>query len=301
MIMLATAACALRFAAPHGHAMVLRPSARVLMSESDVPPPGGVKDTLARFRADFQTGKDAADAYMSGFSPQSEDTPPSTGGAIAAVLLAALHVEVAQFVLVFSGAWLFGVGIPAATAPATGVRLHSAALAAVASRHPTRLLRLPLEAWRWRAVRRGLRRGGFEYLKDQSAQPLAVLVTVVITARALERTLLVGVAAAPLLFALSSLGSGLSERTERAGARLAGHARAAWVGFARAEDLVNTNLVSAFLIGLTELDARLFALLKASWRTAEALDARMLALVAAARQAAERAVFELQRRAALLV
>lgn len=147
-------------------------------------------------------------------------------------------------------------------------------------------------------MRRGLRSGGFEYLKDQSAQPLAVLVTVLVTARALERTLLTGVAAAPILFALGTLG--LAEPMELAGARLAGAARAAWTGFARAEDLANTNLVSAFLLGLSELDTRLFSLLKASWRMAEELDARMLALLAAVRHKAERVVFELQRQAALL-
>ena len=104
---------------------------------------------------------------MSDSSRQSEATASPTGGAIAAAMLAALQVEAAQFVLVFSGAWLFGVGIPATIAPATGVRLHSAMLMALASRHPTRLLRLPLEAWRWRVVRRGLRHGGFEYLTQK--------------------------------------------------------------------------------------------------------------------------------------
>ena len=291
MFMFASAACALRFAAPRGHAtMVPRPAVRVLMTEPDVdvPTPGGFKDTANRLKADFQSGKDAADAYMSGSTPQSEAAEPTASGAVAAALLAALQVEAAQFVLVFSGAWLFGVGIPAAAAPATGVRLHTAVLAAVASRHPTRLLRLPLEALRWRAVRRGLRRGGFEYLKDQVAQPLAVLLTVVFTARALERTALVNVATAPILFALGTLG--LAEQTERAGARLAGEARMLWTGFARAEDLVNTNLASSFVLGLSELDAKLLALLKASWRTAVELDARMVALFNAARDAAERMV-----------
>ena len=297
MLMFATAACALRLAAPRGHAMVPRPAARVLMSEPDVPTPGGFKDTVNRLKSDFQSGKDAADAYMSGSTPQSEAADPTAGGAVAAALLATLQVEAAQFVLGFSGAWLFGVGIPAAAAPATGVRLHTAVLAALASRHPTRLLRLPLEALRWRTVRLGLRRGGFEYLKDQSSQPLAVLLTVVFTARALERTLLTNVATAPILFALGTLG--LAEPTERAAARLAGEARMLWTGFARAEDLANTNLASAFLLGLSELDAKLVRLLKASWRSALELDARMVALYTAGRDAAERAVLELARRAGL--
>ncbi len=297
MFMFATAACALRLAAPRGHAMAPRPAVRVLMSEPAVPTPGGFKDTANRLKSDFLSGKDAADAYMSGSTPQSEAADPTAGGAVAAALLTALQVEAAQFVLVFSGAWLFGVGIPAAAAPATGVRLHTAALAALASRHPTRLLRLPLEVLRWRTVRLGLRRGGFEYLKDQSAQPLAVLLTVVFTARALERTLLTNVATAPILFALGTLG--LAEPTERAAARLAGEARMLWTGFARAEDLANTNLASAFLLGLSELDAKLVALLKASWRTALELDSRMVALYTAARDAAERAVLELARRAGL--
>ena len=72
-----------------------------------------------------------------------------------------------------------------------------------------------------------------------------------------------------------------------------------WTGFARAEDLANTNLASAFLLGLSELDAKLVALLKASWRTALELDSRMVALYTAARDAAERAVLELARRAGL--
>lgn len=266
------------------------------MSEPDVPTPGGFKDSVNRLKADFQSGKDAAAAYMSGSTPQSEAADPTAAGAVA-WLLAALQVEVAQFVLVFSGAWLFGVGVPTAAAPATGVRLHAAALAALASRHPTRLLRLPLEALRWRSVRLGLRRGGFEYLKDQSAQPLAVLFTVVVTARALERTLLTNVATAPILLALGTLG--LAEPTERAAARLAGEARTLWTGFARAEDLANTFLPSAFLLGLSELDAKLAALLKASWRTALELDARMVALYRAAMDAAERLVLELVRRAGL--
>ena len=295
MLALASAACALRLPAPRGLAMVPRPAARVLMSEPDVPTPGGFKDTVNRLKADFQSGKDAAAAYMSGSTPQSEAADPTAGGAVAAALLAALQVEVAQFVLVFSGAWLFGVGVPAAAAaPATGVRLHAAALAALASRHPTRLLRLPLEGLRWRSVRLGLRRGGFEYLKDQSAQPLAVLFTVVFTARALERTLLTNVATAPILLALGTLG--LAQPTERAAARLAGEARMLWTGFARAEDLANTFLPSALLLGLSELDAKLVALLKASWRTALELDARMVALYKAALDAAERFVVELARR-----
>ena len=305
MLALATAACALRLPAPRGHAIPLasalrlppRPAARVLMSEPDVPTPGGFKDTVNRLKADFESGKDAAAAYMSGSTPQSEVADPTAAGAVAAALLAALQVEVAQFVLVFSGAWLFGIGVSAAAAPATGVRLHAAALAALASRHPTRLLRLPLEALRWRSVRLGLRRGGFEYLKDQSAQPLAVLFTVVFTARALERALLTNVATAPILLALGTLG--LAEPTERAAARLAGEARLLWTGFARAEDLANTFLPSAFLLGLSELDAKLVALLKASWRTALELDARMVALYRAARDAAERFVLELARRAGL--
>ena len=133
MLALASAACALRLPAPRGLAMVPRPAARVLMSEPDVPTPGGFKDTVNRLKADFQSGKDAAAAYMSGSTPQSEAADPTAGGAVAAALLAALQVEVAQFVLVFSGAWLFGIGVPAAAAaPATGVRLHAAALAALA-------------------------------------------------------------------------------------------------------------------------------------------------------------------------
>ena len=56
---------------------------------------------------------------------------------------------------------------------------------------------------------------------------------------------------------------------------------------------------SAFLLGLSELDAKLVRLLKASWRSALELDARMVALYTAGRDAAERAVLELARRAGL--
>ena len=48
------------------------------MSEPDVPTPGGFKDTVNRLKADFQSGKDAAAAYMSGSTPQSEAAAPSS-------------------------------------------------------------------------------------------------------------------------------------------------------------------------------------------------------------------------------
>ena len=245
----------------------------LIMSEPEAEPPQsgfGFKDTMQRLRAGFESGKETGAAWLDKKStPQAEaaqEGSNSVGAVLISALLAAVQVEIAQFFVVFCGAWLFGVGVPVATiAPATGVRLRTAAAMALASRHPMRVGRLLLQALFFPMVLRGLRRSAAprEYLQDQSAQPLAVLATAIFTARALERTLGERLLSAPALLLLDKCG--LTEATERTVASVTANAQAAWSTFARAEELALTNPASGLLVRLTELDAWVFALLTRAW------------------------------------
>ena len=273
LIVLAIAASAIRLSRTPQPALARPPVRMSAAADGDDPAelaPGSIKGTLSRLRINFESGKTAGAAYISKLQPQPgvQGGNLSTSTVLLSALLAVLQVEAVQFSVAFCGAWLFGVGVPAAAVPATGVRLRTAAEMAVACRHPSRVARLLVEAWCVPAVLRGLQRAPSprEYVQDQVTQPLAVLATAVLTARALERTVLAQVAAAPALQLLGKCG--LAEATELAGASVAARAADAWNGFARAEELALTLPASAFLIGLTGLDARFFALLASAWDVA---------------------------------
>ena len=271
--------------AASGLQLPLRPAARsisthdaarrpvpLIMSEPEAEPLQsgfGFKDTMQRLRAGFESGKETGAAWLEKKSTSqaaAQEGSNSVGAVLISALLAAVQVEIAQFFVVFCGAWLFGVGVPVATiTPAKGVRLRTAAAMALASRHPMRVGRLLLQALRFPMVLRGLRRSAAprEYLQDQSAQPLAVLATAIFTARALERTLGERLLSAPALLLLDKCG--LTEATERTVASVTANAQAAWSTFARAEELALTNPASGLLVRLTELDAWVFALLTRAW------------------------------------
>ena len=234
----------------------------------DSPPPGGLVDTMRRLRADYTAGAAAARDYLR--QPASADgSPPHTTTAVELVVaaaIAALQVETVQFVSVFVVAWLCGLGVPAGV-PSRGMRLTAAANTALSSRHGARVARLLCEVARFPLALRALRRAPDrrEHAQEAFARPLSLLAVAVLTARALDRSLLAstGSPASVLCGAIGLVDTApvLAERASECG----------WAvtrALARTEDAARELPLLRLALDATEADDRVAGLLAAAWRGA---------------------------------
>lgn len=254
--------------------LVSRPVARltttvlVMAAEKEPPRPGGLVDTVRRLRADYADGAATARDYFRQPVPVGGSPLRSTTAVELCVAagIAALQVEVVQFVAVFVVAWLCGLGVPAGL-PSRGLRLSTAVQMALSSRHGARVGRLLCEAARFPLALRALRRAAVrrEHVQEALARPFAVLVVAVLTTRALDRSLLASITVAPAsaLCGAIGLGDAAAALAEKASELGWGVTRA----LARTEEAARKLPLLCPFLDTTEADNRVAELLVAAWHS----------------------------------
>ena len=153
-------------------------------------------DAKARLAQAYKEGFTSAKTYFetplasSAISASAE--PLRSSDKIAGILLTAVLVESVCFGVSFIGLWLLGTS--EAFAVATSARLFAAAGDATAFRAATRLPRLLIECLALPAVLRAIGDRDVAlrapFVKDRTSQTIAMLAAVLLTVRALNRTVL---------------------------------------------------------------------------------------------------------------
>lgn len=195
-------------------AVVLLPSscraARVVipyMCDAATPTPGGWKDTMQRLKADYEQGKQQAEAYMADRQrpKQAQATlkTHSLGIWVGALAVAAVQCEAFQFGLTFALSWLAGATPPGSSWPICGAmsgflsgRVTAAISVALASRAAFRPVRLLAEVCIYKLSLHQLRgletSASREELQDRLCKTAAILFALLMTVRALDLKILPG-------------------------------------------------------------------------------------------------------------
>ncbi|KAL1520902.1 hypothetical protein AB1Y20_022463 [Prymnesium parvum] len=161
----------------------------------DPPTPGGWTDTVRKLKGDFMEGKKAAERHMNERTRLSAERSASLVrvkplDAASALVVAVIQCETVQFGVSFAFAWLTGA------APIRATRLAAAMGAALASRDALRPVRFLSELVLFQSTLASLRKikreGHREELRERLLKTLAAVLALLMTVRAIDRTILPG-------------------------------------------------------------------------------------------------------------